>query len=265
MDHALRGGTASPLRCLEVRERIARRAAVAILWLGVFGALAYSAYRDADPAAGPIGFFAALAGIRLAWLAWWRFARGVVLSIAHDGLWVRGLGRFAWEDLVGIVVREERIKWKRMAFLDLCIRRPSRYDLAASRRAPGRDGFAVRYVQITWIDVDLEDLRAALRDARGRIAAPFADSWALDMTGPEIRAELDADEVLGVLQRATPALRSGSVLPDEVEVALARAPQVVRERVRAASLRTERQRRTGVVLTLVIVILTGLSVLASLV
>lgn len=257
--------TTSKVPYLDVRERIAGRAAVALAWLLLFSFITWREYVGGDPIAGAVGFFAALAGVRLAWLLWWRTTRGIVLSIADDGLHLRGIGRIEWPDVVGMVVREERFKWKRMAFLDVCIRRPSRYGLGVSRASPGRDGFAVRHLSVTWIDAELDELAMRLRDARRRFGAPFADGWALDMTGPEIHAELDADEVLYELRSALPSQRPGDPIPERVVHALARAPAVMRAQTAAVASRVERQRTRLTAIMIVVAALTVIAILSRVV
>lgn len=257
--------TTSKVPYLDVRERIAGRAVIALAWLLLFSSITWREYVDGDPIAAAAGFFAALAAVRLGWLVWWRSTRGVVLSIADDGLHLRGIGRIEWPDVVGMVVREERFKWKRMAFLDVCIRRPSRYGLGVSRASPGRDGFAVRYHSVTWIDVELDELAMRLRDARRRFGGPFAEGWALDMTGPEIHAELDADEVRYELRSASPSRRPGDPVPARLVNALARAPAVVRARAEAVRSRAERRHERLTAIMIVVAAMTVLAILSRVV
>lgn len=251
---------------LDVQERFAGRMAIAALWLLFFGALAQHAYADDDPAAAPLGLFAGLAVARLAWLAWRRCACGPVLTIAADGLTTREWGRIDWQDIAGFTVREERIKFTGHAFLDLCIRRPRRYDLPVSRAMPGRDGFAVRWIRIKWIDVGLAELDRVLCAARARDPAPFAASWGLDMDASEIHAALDEDDMLRIVHAAAGAAGSGDVeVPPEVHAALARAPDVLRAQTDAIARRSQRRRARATVAALVLLAMILLSAIARLI
>lgn len=248
---------------LEVHERFAGRMAIAVGFLLVFGALTQRAIADSDPAAGPIGLFAGLAATRLGWLAWRRRSARTLLTIAVDGLTVRGLGRIAWPDVAGLAVREERIRFSRAAFLDLCIRRPSRYDLPVSRSMPGRDGFAVRWVGIKWIDIEPGALDRVLRAARRHDPAPFAECWGPDMDASEIHAALDEDALLHTLQ-GEPQYTDADALPPEVAAALARAPEVLRAQTDAVARRSERRRRHARGLLVMLLVLLVLMTIARL-
>lgn len=254
-----------PFPVRTVRERFARRLAVAVGFTLFFGLLAQYAFVSRDPW-GPLVALALLPASRAAWLLWSLARHGPLMEIAPDGLTLRHLGRIDWEDIVGFTVRVERVNWAKLVFLDLCIRRPSRYDLPTNRRATGRDGFSAQWINVRWADLAPARLSEALHAARARSPAPFAAGWALDMTGAEIHAELRMASVMQVMARLDECedAEVPAELLAEMQAEMQRGSGAIVEWAHARVARRKRLERRAYAMVGVIVVLLVASVIARL-
>ncbi|WP_027084053.1 hypothetical protein [Lysobacter sp. HA18] len=227
---------------LAVYEHYWGRAIFALIFTVLFGWGAYRDYVEHDPALGPVAVMFALPVLRLGWLGWRRATAPALIETTAFGLFIGDVGRIEWGDLVGVALREVRTRYATRMYLDLCIRRPDRYDLSTSVRAPGRDGFGIVAVPLRFASVSPVAIEAAILAARRRERSPFVESWGADMTGAEIHADLDEESLLVELEAIEPALNANGNIPPRAMDLLSRAPQVIRA---AGAARVQRIERAG--------------------